>query len=892
VAGSLFLLETQEKIIEAVPMTTTAMGSSEERGKRVSTEIRDNTVSKGKVVERGIAKWKKTAYLSGPSTPKTVAESETVCSFSSKVTPDKVFSEDVNEESYNDEIRNETVTEQNLNDTAVTCDETFEVSFEECDARKEGALLVEGLEPDQELAAERVASENGIHVRQLPKEGFFPFFDDQKSFDSGSFVFPGDDVESTMQTLVSTKVTCKELDEEEAVERDCEIKSQMTSPKRDAVKAEPKTTTTIDMTNAPNPTDSVENFEDFTSMISKSISTLSEGVRHVFGINWHESKQDEPKQENQAAPQPNVFCVDPKAELAFMGMLPSTFADILNDEHYSGSHGLERNTASSKDNDSLSLNCSVNADDSFTWTDSFLPWNSSLNDDLNTSNVDSSITWNDILNEDGSVTENAFMNERLPATDNDDQLQGNVNFERKNVDYGSVDDNASINEKPSATDYDNLLQGTATFKEQNLPKAGTSKRKLEQWKRQKRKNDPSHPLAPGYSDPGWESASPQVENDDTIVDTFPDDEDPIHNVNVKDTRPESVFAAKTGKKSGAEFTAAGKFLGKKAVPLNDPAGNEEQLLEASGPLEGMPKDGWAVSAMLKKGMDDKSARTLGAKAVNATIPKITTAVADDDDDDDRTSKSVSNGVGDYTSRTEAGVKRSIVKFKSLLLHRNKSTIPKITAAVADDDDDRTSKTVSNGVGDYTSRTEAGVKRGIVKFKSLLLHRNKSEMPTMLKAVEPGRQIENKAGDWQSAVDPNYTSRTEAGVKCSIVKFKSLLLHRNKSEMPTILKTVEPVRKIDNKAGDWQSAVDPNTEKTYYFHRFTRETTWEMPSGFMKVTNGDRAEPKVSKALKKWFPDQYRTRSNVTGASTSTDECPKTDDEAASLKLGKAGQSRR
>jgi hypothetical protein len=139
----------------------------------------------------------------------------------------------------------------------------------------------------------------------------------------------------------------------------------------------------------------------------------------------------------------------------------------------------------------------------------------------------------------------------------------------------------------------------------------------------------------------------------------------------------------------------------------------------------MPEDGWAVSAVIEKRMGKNSAGTLGAKAVDGAILKVIAAVADQED--------------------------------------------------------RTSTSVWNRVGDNTSCPEQVMKRRIVKFKSLLLRRNKWEMPTALKTVAPGRQI-------------------------------------------------------DKKARDWQSAVDPNSGETYYFHRFTRETTWEMPAGFMKVTN--------------------------------------------------------
>jgi hypothetical protein len=84
-------------------MTETAMLFREECGKHVSTEIKDHAF---RVIERGIAKLRieeenkdvqvgpqrlKAAmpnnHLSGPLTPRSVAESESVYSSSSKVTP-------------------------------------------------------------------------------------------------------------------------------------------------------------------------------------------------------------------------------------------------------------------------------------------------------------------------------------------------------------------------------------------------------------------------------------------------------------------------------------------------------------------------------------------------------------------------------------------------------------------------------------------------------------------------------------------------------------------------------------------------------------------------------------------------------------------------------------
>jgi hypothetical protein len=107
------------------------------------------------------------------------------------------------EENNKDEICNFLVTEQNSNDTAMMCNETVKVFFKEYGVRKEVALLFERLEPDQELVTERAKLENDIHLRQHQREGLFQLFDDQKSCDSGSLVFPEDEEESIRQTFFS-----------------------------------------------------------------------------------------------------------------------------------------------------------------------------------------------------------------------------------------------------------------------------------------------------------------------------------------------------------------------------------------------------------------------------------------------------------------------------------------------------------------------------------------------------------------------------------------------------------------------------------------------------------------------------------------------------------------
>jgi hypothetical protein len=84
----------------------------------------------------------------------------------------------------------------------------------------------------------------------------------------------------------------------------------MTSLKRNAeqefVKMEPETATTMDMTNAPKPANTGEDIEDFISMISKLILTLSEGFS--LGSMGSESKKVEQEQENAAA-EPNIFAL-------------------------------------------------------------------------------------------------------------------------------------------------------------------------------------------------------------------------------------------------------------------------------------------------------------------------------------------------------------------------------------------------------------------------------------------------------------------------------------------------------------------------------------------------------------------------------------------------------
>lgn len=378
----------------------------------------EDTAKKEEVLERGIAKLKirtllrkrsektkksrvktdqkceavlRTQDSSDSSTLDTSLPNKVLCS---TVRFEKVPFEDENDDKYDGEFRDEKVTEEKGDHTAVACDETFELSYQEFVAEKDVARIGEATRPEPELAGQKAALENVLQTRM---ENRVASFEDQKSHDSGSISFPEDEKESfpedekecntsthastelaskeldeafddekshdsgiiatskentacTCLPYVSAELVSKELHEEEAAQRDSDSKSQLATttamnPKRCAgedINAEPYVST-VGVTQAPNLTDAEESIEHFASMLptcqvtyDHSITTISEGVRHVFGIGGHGSEQvgdmihGREPKHDNAVSDPHALCVDAKVELEMVAMIGMCVTNLGN----------------------------------------------------------------------------------------------------------------------------------------------------------------------------------------------------------------------------------------------------------------------------------------------------------------------------------------------------------------------------------------------------------------------------------------------------------------------------------------------------------------------------------------------------------------------------------
>jgi hypothetical protein len=707
-------------------------------------------------------------------------------------------------------------------------------------------------------------------------------------------------------------------DEERSARRDRHIKGVLETrihPMRGAneiVSANP--------TGASNPTNDVENIENVANKIldrqvtcSDSMSTLSEGepVQESFGIQGRESKDD------NFFPDLNRFC----HKLEFMGRLTCDFVGILFDiSDIESSRSLGRKAASARGNyGNLDKNSSLlrgSLDEKVRFASGSLDengWNDSgglianaglLNENGNGNDDNSSFNETNIRND------KASLNEKVTTTIDVHLLRDMADTERQLCDLAELEviaakrkvglwkprnkENKNEAEKQSGeTSLKKLSSATEIAIDMMIVEkdvneesqtGATSLKKSRSFERfdavaeplkgqQRNANSTSTILESGmirvlensvvlpkddgasyqssldYSYPDWESALSQMEEGGMIVDLFPDDEVSLCNENtpVFVEGLEDGIASSKGSKSGADLKEADS-ADRKALPLNITVAKEKQDLEDSGSLVKSPDNGPAISDQTRSGISGGSKCT---EHVSQTNYKIAATVAEEEG-----RNSVAKVVVDDTTRTVGVSKRSIVKLIILSLRCKKLKKPAVL---------------------------------------------KTEKPTMAESRTPPNTDEDKeeAVGYEGHIEKNETTRTEESVvKRCIATFKRLPLRRNKSRELTMLKTEKPmaesrkspsavevmvaaggsVGQTNKKADDWRPIVDPNTGKTYYIHRYTRKTTWEIPAGFVEVA---RADPKVFEAAKNPGASPYRARSNVTGGSTSTENAT----QSKSPKLG-------